>query len=452
MLNPSSASSFVSRRKFLASAVAAATAIRCAPLQAAANLPVWRHVLFTGQSLTIGKKAMFSPEELANGDNRTTSGRAFMVRPPTVGSTSGAAISPLPRGLRKFQTLDQYEPALGMANILSRYSNIAAPEVLLINTSAQEASAYSAIKRGGTLPFVYDRLIQYATEAKRLSLLSSVQYSVAAVCVCHGETDMSINAIGAMTEDQLRLAYFSSLQEWRTDFSNDFSTLEVPVEGGQGVRMLLYQMSTWRRSTVAGTQNQNGNAGVTLAQLDAHEAGTHVVVAPTYAFEHFDHFHLTRTGYQQLGEMFMAALNAESAQPGNWRPLRPLTVTNPRPAQVDIQMQGGVLPYRFEALPVQPSFSAPKGFVENNGFTVRSPDRRVIPITRITIVGDTIRIITGRIIPPGSTVSYGLGTHVNNQSMGGNLRDSSVFPTRTGGILRHWCLLFKKLIPSPVAS
>ncbi len=207
---------------------------------------------------------------------------------------------PASGGLRRFQTVEHYEPALGMANVLSRYPNVTAPEIFLINTSAQAASVYSAIKRGGTLPYVYDRLIQYVTEAKRLSLLSSVLYSVAAVCVCHGETDMSVNAIGALTEDQLRLAYFSSLQEWRTDFSNDFSTLEVPVEGGQGVRMLLYQMSTWRRSTVAGTQNQNGNAGVTLAQLDAHEAGTHVVVAPTYAFEHLDHFHLTRTDTSSL--------------------------------------------------------------------------------------------------------------------------------------------------------
>ncbi len=452
MRNLSIASSSFSRRKFLASAVAAATVIRCSSLQASSKVPAWRHVLFTGQSLALGAGARFLPEELANGDNRTTRGSAFMVRPPIVGSNAGAVLTPLPGGLRRFQTVEHYEPALGMANVLSRYPNVTAPEIFLINTSAQAASVYSAIKRGGTLPYVYDRLIQYVTEAKRLSLLSSVLYSVAAVCVCHGETDMSLNAIGALTEDQLRLAYFSSLQEWRTDFSNDFSTLAVPVEGGQGVRMLLYQMSTWRRSTVAGTQNQNGNAGVTLAQLDAHEAGTHVVVAPTYAFEHLDHFHLTRTGYQQLGEMFTAALSAESNQSGSWRPLRPLAVTNPRPSEVVVQMQGGILPYRFDALPVQPSLSAPKGFLENFGFTVRAPDGRVIPITRITLVGDTIRMITGRIIPPGSTVSYGLGTHVNNQSMGGNLRDSSAFPTRTGGTLRHWCLLFKKPIPAPVAS
>ena len=174
--------------------------------------------------------------------------------------------------------------------------------IVLAATSGRGGTSYAELKKGGTIPTIYDNLLAGVARAKELAEAMGKRLVVAGAFVKHGEADQSDTAA----------AYASKLVEWQGDVEADVQTITGQAAG---VPFLLAPPSSFY-----------GSGGPSLAMADLHRTDANFsLTGPDYPYgaEYAsDLLHFTGPGYFLIGEKAgRAAVDALWSPAGKSSPL-----------------------------------------------------------------------------------------------------------------------------------
>lgn len=376
------------------------------------------HLLFYGQSLSVGANAgsvISSTQPYSNvtfnGGPRAWNGTAwdFGAFKPLVED----AVAPAPDG----GSNRAESPCSGAANFASTLMALdgrpPSSHIILASTAGHGGYTIAQLEDGSAW---YANLIAHVSGADALA----GSYAVHALAWLQGEND----AISVTT----RAAYLADLTALRTDFQTDVQAITGQTSP---VYLLTYQCSF----------SAAARADVALAQLDLAQSDDYVFLAtPTYHLPHAaDNVHLTAVGYKWIGAYFGRAYKtiADGFMP-QW--LNPVSATR----------RGAVIRVRFD-VPQQPLVLdvSDLAVTTDHGFKIldgASP----ATISQIAVDGADV-VITLSATPSGAvTVRYGLdylgaGLTITNGGSG-NLRDSTADVITISGSDRplwHVCPAFE---------
>lgn len=376
---------------------------------------VLRHILSSGQSLSIGAVGSPPLSTTQPFNNRMlTIGKDTLV--PLVEPATGASA-----GVESMSS--------GMANQLR--SLVGAEFRNVVSLHGIGGTAYSGLKKGTS---AYSNGQAQQVAAFDLSIAQGRPHIVQAVTIVHGETDEA-NGVSAAQ-------YRDFLVEWQNDYQTDAQALT----GQTGILPLFTcQMSSWMRY---GRVRPNTALGQLMAARE-HPGKIHLV-APKYIFDYSDQVHMKAYSYRRLGEYYGKVMKRVLVDRQPWMPLAPLSIVRGGKI-ITARFHVPVPPLRFDTTAVMPA--------PNHGFEFIDSTSSA-RINRVRISGpDTVTIELDR-EPTGAnpTLGYAL-TGVLNTTAGrnvatapkGNLRDSdptpalyqdSNVPATMGTTLPNWCMTF----------
>lgn len=377
--------------------------VLAAPITARA----YNHVLFYGQSLSVGAAAgaLLSTSQpysnvTFNGGPRAWNGTTwdFGTFKPLVEDN----VSPAPDG----GTNRTETPCSGAANYASTrlaQGGIApANHVILASTAGRGGFTIAQLKNGAAW---YANLTAHVSGARA----QSADYAVQTLCWMQGENDIISNTPYA--------TYRADLAQLQADFEADAKAITGQTHP---VYMLTYQVSYGARTW----------ADMALAQLDLAQKNSRFALAtPTYHLPHSDGVHLTAIGYKWAGAYFGRAYS-EIVQGRKPRWLNPVSATR-RGSQIRVRFQVPTLPLVLDTITL--AATADHGFrVTDGGVTAT--------ISSIAVEGSDV-VITMASAPTGAVVvryaldALGAGLSITNGASG-NLRDSTADTITIGGAAR----------------
>jgi autotransporter-associated beta strand protein len=376
---------------------------------------VLRHILSTGQSLSIGSNGAPALTTVQPYNNRMlASGNGSLI----------PLVEPGPGGTDLAETMGS-----AMANHLrflagSEYRSV-------VTMHGVGGTAYSGLKKG-TTPYSNGQNQQSA--AFNLAQAENRAYLVQAVTTVHGENDEA-DHVSAVD-------YAGFLEEWQADYEADAKALT----GQSGVIPLFTcQMSSWMRY-------YSKNPTTALGQLKAaRENPTKIfLVTPKYIFDYADFVHIKNHGYRRLGEYYGKVMKKVLVDRQPWLPLSPTAITR----------NGKTITARFH-VPVPPLKFDTSAVLETPHFGFEYHDSvSSARIRSVRISGpDTVTIQLDQ-VPTGAdgTLAYAFtgdpytaAGRYNSTAARGNLRDSDPTPSSSfdanipvsmGGTLPNWCMTF----------
>ncbi len=187
-----------------------------------------------------------------------------------------------------------------------------------VNRHGEGGRSYVQVRKGTTnynyyLNFQLPNLATFASS-------QAVPQFARFVVITHGEADFNADLTDGPT-------YLGYLQQWRSDFDADAKARNGAAQPDLVVS--LDQMSTWTYySRATPVHTPSGNYGVPLAQWAAARDYPEQFQMATakYFLPYSDGVHLTRVGYQMLGEYHAQALHRRLGG-WNWVPLAPRRIT-----------------------------------------------------------------------------------------------------------------------------
>ncbi|HXX68972.1 MAG TPA: dockerin [Polyangiaceae bacterium] len=409
----------------------------------------WVGIVGTGQSLSVGAEGVPIEAQGKPTHNLVLSlGRATV--PPFDPTSSALSMAPLLEPIRPRATtypsaypanLYGETPHVAMADQISAlFRQVSSDDYITVHTIVGESgqpmsvidkSAIENVAGATSTGRAYTATLFEATAVARLARAAGRTYGIGAIVLTHGESDAS------------NVAYEQALRRLRSDYSRDLAAITGQTTS---IPMLVSQQQSV--PSAIGTTSAS-----TLAQWRVGLDRSGIVCSgPKYQYQYSpDGVHLTARGYEQLGEKYAEVYFRVVALGENWQPLQPTRA----------ERAGNVLTIRFH-VPVPPlawddSFAPPHrtGLFEwarGRGFEVRGGGAPV-PITSVTIVGDSVRIVCGKDLSGGDVeVGYAL-TAVGTPSPGGTtrwgqLRDSDpVVGTTTGATQPNYCVTFSLPVP-----
>lgn len=174
--------------------------------------------------------------------------------------------------------------------------------IVLAATSGRGGTSYAELKKGGTIPTIYNNLLAGVARAKELAEAMGKRLVVAGAFVKHGEADQSDSAA----------AYAAKLVEWQADVETDVQAITGQLSG---VPFLLAPPSSFF-----------GSGGPSLAMANLHRTDANFsLTGPDYAYHAeyaSDLLHMTGPGYFLIGEKAgQAAVGALWSPAGKSSPL-----------------------------------------------------------------------------------------------------------------------------------
>ncbi len=357
----------------------------------------YNHILFYGQSLSVGAAAgaVLSTAQpysnvTFNGGPRAWDGSAydFNAFKPLVED----AVAPAPDG----GTNRAETPCSGAANyassLLAQAGIAPAEHIILASTGGWGGATIASLSKPGTR---YSNLIAHVTGAQALD----TDHAVHALCWMQGENDIISETSFA--------TYRAALAQLQADIEDD-----VQSETGQThpVYCLTYQVSYGARA----------HSDVALAQLDlAQKSDRFSLVTPTYHLPHAgDNVHLTAVGYKWAGAYFGRAY-AEIVQGRKPRWLNPISATR-RGTEIRVRFQVPSLPLVLDTTAL--AATTDHGFRVTDGGSPAA-------ISSITTSGSDVVITLSSAPSAAVVVRYaldyiGAGLTITNGGSG-NLRDST---------------------------
>ncbi|AQS46553.1 hypothetical protein BMG03_01100 [Thioclava nitratireducens] len=373
-----------------------ATSFSVEELSAPVDAAEYNHLLFYGQSLSVGAASgsVISVSQpysnvTFNGGPRAWDGAAFdfSAFKPLVED----AVSPAPDG----GTNRQETPCSGAANFASTVlaaDGIAPTDhVILASTAGHGSYRIDQLDKASAW---YPNLIAHVTGAQALNS----DHAVHALCWMQGENDISVST--------LYQTYYDALERLQADVETD-----VQSETGQTspVYCLTYQVSFGAAV----------HSDIALAHLNlAQKSNRFFLSTPMYHFPYTAGVHLTAEGYKWAGAYFGRAY-AEIVQGRKPRWLNPVSATR-RGAEIRVRFQVPTLPLVLDTTTL--------AVTTDYGFQV-TDDGSPAAISNIAVQGSDV-VITLAAAPSGTvTVRYaldhlGAGLTITNGASG-NLRDST---------------------------
>jgi len=364
---------------------------------AALNLPWdWTGILGTGQSLSVGARAMpvLSTNQPYGNLKLSTAKLPWPVDPNDPQITLVPLVEPVGRLAPTYpsswpENIDGETPHTAMASQLSAMVKAAAGRDFTSVHSAvgEDGQGMIYLKKGAVPHGVNGHSYQAAlTETKaiaRLAKAADKSYGIGAIIITHGETD-------AGNKD-----YEAQLYQLWCDYNTD-----LPAITGQSqkIPMIVSQQDSFGDHSPS-TQAQ-WQAGVDHPE-------EFVCSGPKYQYPYFrDAVHLTANGYRMMGEKYAQVYYQRVILGQHWLPLQP----------TGVQRAGAVLTVSFH-VPVGPlawetTFSAPHASVtewsQGRGFEVTSAAGARIAITSAEISGNAVVITCAADPGPGAKVSYAM--------------------------------------------
>ncbi|WP_025095792.1 sialate O-acetylesterase [Acinetobacter soli] len=364
------------------------------------------HILFYGQSLTIGSYAV--PISLTQPYQNLTFNNGPLK--------NGSAASTVP-----LIEMTNETPCSSTANYASRsmlLNNQIQPNkhVIFSSTAGIGGAPISLLTKGA---MGFDKVVDHVTSARNLV---GSDYKMQALCWAGGETD----------------AHSSTVTPYST-YKTKFAQLQVDVTEsvkaitGQDdeVLFITYQLSSYTRTW----------KDVALAQLHlVQENDKFSLSTPMYHMPYDDGVHLTGVGYKWLGAYFGRAYKQRVVD--NRKP----DFLNPKIAYIN----GSVITINFD-VPTLPLVldTTTLAATTDHGFKILE-DSAAVPISQIEVIGSTVKITVNKVLTGNVAVRYALDYMGTGLTMGsgasGNLRDSTSETVVIQGVtkpLYHICPHFE---------
>lgn len=378
------------------------------PLASAIVPKAKNHLLFYGQSLSVGAAAgsVLSTTQpysniTFNGGPRAWTGSAwdFSAFKPLVEDE----ISPAPDGANTRKETACSGAANYASTLMALDGNNPSSHVVLASTAGHGGYRIDQLNKASAW---YTNFLAHVSGAHALD----VNHAVHAIGWLQGENDISYPTSYA--------TYRAALSQLQTDAETDIKLITGQMHPAY---LITYQVS-W---------GITGNSGIALAQLDLAQQNSKIFLAtPTYHLPYAsDNIHLTAVGYKWIGAYFGRAYKAlvDGYEP-QW--------LNPRSATV----RGAVVRVRFD-VPVGPMVLDSIGLADTTDSGFRVLDGAAgKAISSIKVDGQDV-VITLFATPTGTVkVRYaldylGTGLAMTNGASG-NLRDSSPDVINISGVDR----------------
>jgi hypothetical protein len=314
---------------------------------------------------------------------------------------SGFGETPLGNAFRMVKTLLRDEDSVATSDY----------DYLLVGSAPGQANLAIASLIQGSAPYI--RLLDDVTYGKSLANAAGKSYACDVVYWSQGEANI--------TAGTARATYSAALLDLYTDLNTDIKALTGQTHD---IKLIGYQVSLWNQA----------NPNIALAQLDAAEANSNIILATTvYAVEHIaaNDAHLSGFGSATLGAYYGYAAKRVVVDGETWQNMVP----------ANLRRQGSILEFDMPDTGYPWAISDALFPTQTNaGFTaLRADGVTDNPITSVTVVGPRrVRIVLTN--AENGTLRYGFA------SWGGNLHDTcDVDPlTARAGVLYQPCLTFEE--------
>lgn len=316
-------------------------------------------------------------------------------------------------------------------------ASVGIPYDISLFSSAVGGTEYNDRKKG-TQP--YTNALVAAQVARDTIRAAGGQILYPAVLNADGESD-----VGAVVFPR----YYDKMVEYHGDLNADFKALSAQAAD---LIMILNQQSSFATAFNNGSHVQQEELMRTLPQLFR-------VACPNY-FLHMRNFvdgvHHGSAEYFDLGAYLWEAFKQAVFGDGSWRPVSPINTRRVTNSQIEIPMN---VPAGTSLVFDTTTFSDPNG---SYGFRLWSPSLSTVPISSVSIVGNSIVIDTTAPMPSGVQVWYALAGHpivsgTPNRTIAtvprGNLRNNTTRKSLRDGTtpLYDWCLHFNLNVPDVIS-
>ncbi len=315
---------------------------------------------------------------------------------PTIGAgTAGISITSITNGSTIYNQGTDY--ALGAGATID-WLGVNAP-----TTGASYTMTFSY-----TSPGFFSQNTGAATAIKNLGSIASKTTGLSVVHMWQGGTDADPGIIGAATT---YAAYKTNLSGWMSDV---VTAVAAGIYGQTTLPLILVTQLSGYNVTDVGYPLTISQAQLDLCLTPPYS--TVYMVGPAYAPPR-EGIHFTGNGYRWWGAMIAKVLNRILERGEQWLPLY-MTGATYRGNTILANFHVPYPPLQFQDVfaVLTPTLFTDKGFTVLDGSGTR------LPITAVTLVGESMVAITVTgTITAGSTVRYADGTFHNGQ---GNLCDS----------------------------
>ena len=395
------------------SACAAAIAISAS----AANLPWdWTGILGTGQSLSVGARALpvVSTNQPFHNLKLSTGHLPWPIDPNDTNLALVPLVEPIGRMAPNYpsswpENIDGETPHTAMADQITALveSNLNRDYVSIHSAVGEDGQGMIYLRKNpekkGLNGRSYEAAMIETKAIARLAQAAGKTYGMGAIIVTHGESDAG------------NRNYEKELRQLLEDYNADLSALTGQKEK---IQMIVSQQNSC-----------NDHSPSTLAQwkLSDDYPADMVCSGPKYQYHSTEGVHLTADGYRQMGEKYAQVYYERVILGHDWRPLEPATVQRSN-AVITVHFHVPVSPLAWETNLAPPHPSIPEWKV-GKGFEVSTSVGEKIAITSVDISGDAVVITCSTDPGPGARIGYAM--------IGEKTRMSSPFPgTFRWGLLR----------------
>ena len=383
----------------------------------AANLPWdWTGIIGTGQSLSVGARAMpvVSTNQSFHNFKLSTDHLPWPVDPDDTHLALVPLVEPIGRLAPNYpsswpENIDGETPHTAMANQLTALvkSSLERNFISIHSAVGEDGQGMIFLRKDPVKKGLNGRSYEAAMiETKaiaRLAKAAGKTYGVGAIVVTHGESD----AGNQNYEKELR-------QLWQ-DYNADISAITGQKEK---IQMIVSQQNSC-----------NDHSPSTLAQwkLSDDYPADMVCSGPKYQYHSTEGIHLTADGYRQMGEKYAQVYFERVILGHDWHPLEPTTVQRTN-AVITVHFHVPVPPLVWGMELESPHPSIPE-WKNAKGFEVSTSAGEKMAVTSVAISGDAVVITCTTDPGPGARIGYAM--------IGEKKRMSSPFPgTFRWGLLR----------------
>ena len=362
----------------------------------AANAPWdWTGILGTGQSLSVGARAL--PVVSTNqpyGNLKLSTGHLPW---PIDANDTNLALVPLVEPIGRMapnypsswpENIDGETPHTAMANEISALvkANLGRDFVSVHSAVGEDGQGMVFLKKNATPKGLNGRSYEAAMiETKaiaRLAKAAGKTYGIGAIIVTHGEADAG------------NQNYEKQLRQLLEDYNTDLSAITGQKEK---IQMIVSQQNSC-----------NDHSPSTLAQwkLSDDFSADMVCSGPKYQYHSTEGVHLTADCYRQMGEKYAQVYFERVILGHDWRPLEPTSVERSN-AVITVRFHVPVPPLNWDTNLAAPHPSIAE-WKDGKGFEVSAADGQKVGITSVTIDGDAVVITCANDPGAGARVGYAM--------------------------------------------
>lgn len=391
-----------------------------------AATPPLHHILVIGQSNANGGGTValststptFSPQPLMFNGGTRPGGTGLTSLVPLVESTGGAQSGA--------ETI-----CSGMARQLAV---LQPSRQFVFSVAARDGTRYLSLKKGTA---AYSDALAQVTAAKAIAESRQQPYSVAALCLLHGETDIDFNNTN----------YAANLLEWQTDFNGDIKAIT-----GQSQDIPMFACQQSYRKTDAETSQTAYN----VYQAWKTSPASVVLLGARYTYGcqtgTQSSLHISSHAQRWHGGLYAEAISARVFNSVDWKPLTPIA------GQVTLSGSTVVVNLNVPQPPVRIMHDYVGRVGANHGFTFWDDSGSPPTVTDVSVSGPSQLTLTLSAAPTGTVGSrrvryaWGAGT-LSSQSgpyfgtIRGSICDTEVRSSQIDGLpMRNWMAIFEESV------